>query len=106
LTPLFSDILTLSDELDVIGLYIVAGDEARMFAPRYGINEESATGVGAGAYALVRFAENKTIEMTINQGHLMTPSSPSTLQVTIRNGGKEIWVAGSGIIEDSSILTL
>ena len=57
--PDFEAIHMISEEFDLIGYYIfsqytkiprrVAG--TRMFAPRYGINEESATGMAAGPLA-------------------------------------------------------
>ena len=59
LTPDFEAIERISDALDLIGFYVFTtdglepGDDAtaRMFAPRFGIREESATGMAAGPLA-------------------------------------------------------
>ena len=54
LAPCMTEIESISEELDLIGYYVWApagGDcvaTARMFAPRYGITEEAATGMAAG----------------------------------------------------------
>lgn len=56
-----------------------------MFAPRYGIPEESATGMAAGPLAcyLHDRAGVATTEMEIEQGHLMVPASPSLINVNL-----------------------
>lgn len=83
----------LSETLDLIGFYPFAlqaqapgrAAAARMFAPRYGIPEEAATGMAAGPLAcylhdvLGRGASHYAIE----QGRLMPEPSPSLLQVEL-----------------------
>jgi len=83
----------LSEELDLIGLYVhargtnVPGRTAstRMFAPRFGIPEESATGMAAGGLAslLHERGEIEGSELVIEQGRLMRPVSPSELRVRL-----------------------
>jgi predicted PhzF superfamily epimerase YddE/YHI9 len=56
-----------------------------MFAPRYGINEESATGMAAGplaCYLYDKMGINKE-EFLIEQGNFMMPPSPSVINVKL-----------------------
>jgi len=91
--PDFEAIHKISEAYDLIGYYLfsettrVSGRDAgaRMFAPRYGIPEESATGMAAGPLACFlhdRLQLNKT-ELLIEQGHLMNPVSPSVITVKL-----------------------
>ena len=52
-----------------------------MFGPAYGIPEESATGMAAGPLAcwLESKSDGRRAEFTIEQGHFMTPASPSLI---------------------------
>jgi PhzF family phenazine biosynthesis protein len=87
--PNFTDINRVSELLDLVEYYAfsleteVPGRDAgtRMFAPRYGIEEEAATGMAAGALAcyLYDFGGIKKTQLLIEQGRLMNPSSPSVL---------------------------
>ncbi|WP_417684820.1 PhzF family phenazine biosynthesis protein [Roseibium sp.] len=84
---------SISEALDLIGYYVftqgdaAAGHDAatRMFAPRYGIEEESGTGMAAGPLAC--FLHDKLgmekAEFLISQGAFMTPSSPSEIKVSL-----------------------
>jgi predicted PhzF superfamily epimerase YddE/YHI9 len=57
----------------------------RMFAPQYGINEESATGMAAGplaCYLYDKMGINKEVYL-IEQGHFMKPPSPSVITVKL-----------------------
>lgn len=83
----------ISEDYDLIGYYIfsettrVTGRDAgaRMFAPRYGIKEESATGMAAGPLACFlhdRLERYKNVFL-IEQGHLMDPVSPSVITVKL-----------------------
>ena len=98
--PRLELIETISEQLDLIGYYLfspqakVAGRDAgtRMFAPRYGIAEESATGMAAGPLACFlhdRLHVRKE-HMVIEQGHLMSPSSPSAISVRLTVAGGKI----------------
>lgn len=83
----------LSDELDLIGYYVFTTTTrvrdrhagARMFAPRFGIPEEAATGMAAGPLAcfLHDYLEVEDREILIEQGWLMKPPSPSVIKVTL-----------------------
>ncbi|MGV7224795.1 MAG: PhzF family phenazine biosynthesis protein [Nitrospinales bacterium] len=91
--PNFGAIHKISEEFDLIGYYIfsqhtkvpVRDAGTRMFAPRYGINEESATGMAAGPLACYLYDKMDIIRnvFLIEQGHLMKPPSPSIITVKL-----------------------
>jgi PhzF family phenazine biosynthesis protein len=93
LIPDFEAIKIISEEYDLIGYYIfsemtkLSGRDAgaRMFAPRYGITEESATGMAAGPLACFLYDKMKIDKdiFLIEQGHLMNPASPSLITVKL-----------------------
>ncbi|OYU43231.1 MAG: hypothetical protein CFE44_19535 [Burkholderiales bacterium PBB4] len=57
-----------------------------MFAPRYGIDEESATGTAASPLGALLLAANHDVgPCWIEQGRFMTPSSPSRIEVVRAN---------------------
>ena len=99
-SPDFTEISGVSEEYDLIGYYIfseatrVSGRDAgtRMFAPRYGIEEESATGMAAGPLAC--FLHDKMglykEQFLIEQGHLMNPASPSLITVELDVNNQKI----------------
>ncbi len=84
----------ISERLDLIGFYVFSGQArqpgraagARMFAPRYGIAEESATGMAAGPLAC--FLHDRLqlpgARLLIEQGYLMQPPSPSVITVDLQ----------------------
>ncbi len=86
-------IAAISDELDLIGFYPFslstrqAGRHAgaRMFAPRYGINEEAGTGMAAGPLACLLHDQLgvKTPAIFIEQGWLMPQPSPSVIHTRL-----------------------
>lgn len=83
----------ISEQYDLIGYYVFTTEAslpgrhagARMFAPRYGIDEESATGMAAGPLACFLHdrlgIDAKTI--LVEQGRLMHPPSPSIIYVNL-----------------------
>ena len=83
----------ISEKYDLIGFYVfteetnVADRDAstRMFAPRYGISEESATGMAAGPLACFLYDQMglKQDRFTIEQGYSMQPASPSCIEVSL-----------------------
>ncbi|MBO6808825.1 PhzF family phenazine biosynthesis protein [Thalassospira sp.] len=93
ITPDQDAINTISEKLDLIGYYIFttetndAGIDAttRMFAPRYGITEEAATGMAAGPLACVLhdLLDIKKDSFLIAQGEFMAEPSPSQIKVTL-----------------------
>ena len=119
LKPNLETIREFSRGLELVGLYVftrstvVPGRHAsvRMFAPFFGIDEESATGVGAGALGAllsVRLGVADS-EILIEQGHWMDHPSPSLLKVRI---GKEkdatvtVQVGGAGSVVGQRQVTL
>lgn len=98
--PDFKAVEAISEKLDLIGYYVFttdgtsAGADAttRMFAPRYAIEEESATGMAAGPLACVlhdRLGVRRLL-LTIEQGHFMEPASPSVISVELTRQGETI----------------
>ncbi|WP_245947391.1 PhzF family phenazine biosynthesis protein [Jannaschia seohaensis] len=93
IVPDQSAIEEISEKLDLIGYYVFAleGEDAdfdattRMFAPRYAIPEEAATGMAAGPLAcyLHDVLGSKASHFEIAQGYFMTPPSPSRIKVDL-----------------------
>lgn len=84
---------------------------ARMFAPRYGINEESATGMAAGPLACWL---HDRLGMTpprflLEQGRLMPQPSPSLIEVSLDIGPagiQRLWAGGTARLSHSQTLSL
>ena len=94
LVPQQKEIKAISDELNLVGYYVfttntgAADATTRMFAPSYGIPEESATGMAAGPLACYLhdvLGYDKTTYL-IHQGYLMSQPSPSQLEVHLQLG--------------------
>ncbi|WP_256010311.1 PhzF family phenazine biosynthesis protein [Desertivirga xinjiangensis] len=89
LKPDMLQITTISAKHKLIGYYIFcnvpgADSTTRMFAPAYGIPEESATGMAAGQLAAYLYqSKYQKQHFQIHQGHFMNPSSPSLIQVDL-----------------------
>jgi len=91
---------TISEELNLIGYYIFttetnkAGRDAstRMFAPRYGIDEEAGTGMAAGPLAsyLYDVLGIRKKQFNIEQGYLMQSPSPSVIEVNLETNDSSI----------------
>jgi PhzF family phenazine biosynthesis protein len=91
--PDLDAITALSEHYDLIGYYLfiplppTTGRDAatRMFAPRYGIPEEAATGMAAGPLACYLYdqLQIQKEQFLIEQGHYMSPPSPSVIQVKL-----------------------
>ncbi len=106
LKPDFELISVISEKLDLIGYYVFTTDSnatdkdatTRMFAPRYAIEEESATGMAAGPLACV-LHDHLHIEkdtLLIEQGRFMEPASPSliTVELSVENDKIQNLMAG------------
>lgn len=104
----------ISETLDLIGFYVfsletnLANHDAstRMFAPRFGIEEESATGMAAGPLAcyLHDILKIDKSNFKIEQGYAMTTASPSVIDVKLScdNGTITSLIAGgSAVIADT-----
>jgi PhzF family phenazine biosynthesis protein len=99
-SPDFEAIHKISEDYDLIGYYIFSettrmpGRDAgtRMFAPRYGIQEEAATGMAAGPLACFLHDKMKINKETflIEQGHLMNPASPSVITAKLNVDNQKI----------------
>ncbi|MBI2381438.1 MAG: PhzF family phenazine biosynthesis protein [Gammaproteobacteria bacterium] len=91
--PRLDAIAALSERFDLIGFYAFSLEArqpgrqagARMFAPRYGIAEEAATGMAAGPLACFlreRMGMEREV-FAIEQGRLMPEPSPSVIEVRL-----------------------
>jgi len=109
----FDLVREISDKLDLVGYYVYTTDTGaadrdattRMFAPRYSIDEEAATGMAAGPLACLMFdrLEIRKPSLQIEQGVFMSPPSPSLLdaQLQIVDGRIEsLSVGGFGKVMD------
>jgi PhzF family phenazine biosynthesis protein len=108
--PDFELIAKISEELDLIGFYVfcllppnqVRDAHTRMFAPRYGIGEEAATGMAAGPLACYLYDQLHIKKETflIGQGNFMAQPSSSVIQVNLllKEGQiNSLMVGGRGI---------
>ncbi|AZO94914.1 PhzF family phenazine biosynthesis isomerase [Iocasia frigidifontis] len=113
LKPNIQKIEEISKKYNVVGIHAfsldtINGCEAhtRNFAPRYGIDEESATGTSNGALAcyLMNYLRNKfNGNFTIEQGYSM--KRPSKIKVQLKYDGNkinEVYVGGSAVIISSN----
>lgn len=112
--PDYALISQISDDLDLIGYYIFCTETSspvrdattRMFAPRYGIEEEAGTGMAAGPLACYLFdiIGIKKDRILIEQGWFMEQPSPSLIIVDLSlDNGKitKIMAGGKGILMTS-----
>ncbi|MGK0272511.1 MAG: PhzF family phenazine biosynthesis protein [Cocleimonas sp.] len=119
LTPNLEMIKSVSEDLDLIGYYIFTTDTlkadrdaaTRMIAPRYGIDEEAATGMAAGPLAcyLKDHLEMDKNTFYIEQGNFMTPASPSVIEVNMEfSEGKiqSLMAGGIGKVTQEKIIEL
>lgn len=120
LRPDMGRIADLSEQLDLICFYPFATESlqdgrhatARMFAPAYGIDEEAATGMSAGALACyLRDRLSITDDpLLIEQGHFMSPPSPSVLIAHVfsepEHGVQRVLVGGSGTLSKCRTLSI
>jgi len=109
----------ISETLDLIGFYIFTlGNahsdtdvNARMFAPRYGIEEEAGTGMAAGplaAYLYDRLKIKKS-NFQIGQGSYMPEPSPSLIVVELEIVDSEIvgiMAGGEGILKKQIVIEI
>ena len=93
--PDFQKIARITTTLNCVGYYVFAitdsefNAQARMFAPAFGINEESATGMAAGPLASLLFNSTGAWQDTliIGQGKYMSDPSPSKINVHVELEG-------------------
>ncbi|HEY4439800.1 MAG TPA: PhzF family phenazine biosynthesis isomerase, partial [Candidatus Elarobacter sp.] len=90
--PRLSDLEAISAEVDAIGFYVFARTRGvydatiRMFAPRYGIPEEPATGMAAGLLAGTLALDRDHAAFTFLQGALSPIPSPSEIVARVEPG--------------------
>lgn len=110
--PDFNAIAKITQPLDCVGYYVfaktVSGFDAqtRMFAPGYGIDEESATGMAAGPLACLLFISRSTNKNSclIGQGNFMNPPSASRINVNLQieeNTIKSLLAGGKAYLAES-----
>lgn len=117
--PNFDLINQLSEEFDLIGYYVFTLDvededrdvTTRMFAPRYGIEEEAGTGMAAGPLACYLYdkLEIKKNTFSIQQGKFMTPASVSLIIAELDVVNEEIvglMAGGKGVAVSKRIIDL
>ena len=97
LKPVHSEIEKVSRKHNLVGYYLTAPPEnhqsmTRMFAPYYGIPEESATGMGAGCLMAYLNKKYGNLSHIAIQGMAMKPEQPSRLELEIKED--HIWVFG------------
>jgi PhzF family phenazine biosynthesis protein len=116
LKPDFKLIDEISRDLNCIGYYVFAltdgafDAQTRMFAPTYGINEESATGMAAGPLAGLLYTYGRPKgRYTIGQGNYMSPSSAGRLHVNVNagpNGITNLMAGGDAYISQTIFIQL
>ena len=116
LIPNFELINEISETFDLIGYYVFTTDTeydatSRMFGPRYGIFEESGTGMAAGPLAcyLHDILKLKKEVFKIQQGKYMQKPSPSLIitNLQIENGIiKSLMAGGKGILNKEMIIEI
>jgi predicted PhzF superfamily epimerase YddE/YHI9 len=80
-----------------------------MFAPLYVIKEESATGMAAGPLGCFLYDKESMHreQFLIEQGHLMSPPSPSLIHVKLSfNNGRIMKVMAGGKAKVVSSMTI
>ncbi|SNR54812.1 phenazine biosynthesis protein PhzF family [Maribacter sedimenticola] len=116
LTPQFQLITELSNALNLIGYYVFAPSTqydatARMFAPSYGILEESGTGMAAGPLACYLYDKLDITKEAfhIQQGKYMSKPSPSLIIVHLKlqqHSIKSVMAGGKGIASKKMKITI
>jgi PhzF family phenazine biosynthesis protein len=109
--PKFEEIHRISEVLDCVGFYPFTLEtvlpervaSTRMFAPRYGIPEESATGTAAGPLAgyLIEEMHIPNLSFDIEQGLAMPEPSPSLLHIEVDRDDsqiRKIMVGGRAVV--------
>jgi PhzF family phenazine biosynthesis protein len=105
--------------LDLVGYYVFTtatenserDATSRMFAPRYGIQEEAGTGMAAGPLACYLYDQLgiRKEHFLIQQGAFMNPASTSLIMVelTVKNGLiTKVMAGGKGIPNAKMIVEL
>ncbi|GMQ63574.1 PhzF family phenazine biosynthesis protein [Vallitalea maricola] len=107
LLPKFNEIIMLSNKYDVSGIHVFtqegitdANAVCRNFAPRDGINEESATGTSNGALAcyLNRYSNDTNSRYLFKQGYSMNKPSEIKVELGYNNENiDKVYVGGNAV---------
>lgn len=107
--PSFAAIKTYSEANNLVGAYLfvrtpgrTVDATTRMFAPAYGIDEESATGMAAGLLSALLSGSQIRGDFVLEQGRHMKPPSPSLIYCKVRRDERQILVGGRGRREKAS----
>jgi PhzF family phenazine biosynthesis protein len=105
--PDMNRVCDITNQFDAVCYYafsltsVTSGRDAsaRMFGPAYGIPEESATGMAAGPLAcwLDARTDGRRDGFSIEQGHMMSPPSPSLIIARPERSGRTLtsmWTGG------------
>lgn len=107
-----------SEKNNLIGYYLYThGDSlsidaaSRMFAPFFGIDEESATGMGAGTLAAYLYdaQDLRKSYFQIEQGRFMNPPSKSIIHVHLEissNSIENLYVGGESFVSEEKTVIL
>lgn len=118
LKPDLDKITRYSEKHDLVGYYLFTplleeriDASARMFAPRFGINEEAATGMAAGPLGCYLFDRRLTTksELVIGQGDYMLVPSPSLISVNLiieNNIIEKLYVGGDAFAREDVLVQL
>lgn len=119
MVPRFLEIEALSEDLGLVGFYpfypVLEGEKpgavARMFAPRYAITEESATGMAAGPLGsfLHQRLGLESAKFWIRQGLHMPHPSPSELEVQLTLEDtriQNVWVGGEAVWQEDKLVSV
>lgn len=115
LTPDFKTLTDLSEKYSLVGFYVFlstgpSSATTRMFAPAYGIHEESATGMAAGPLAcyLDKFKTSGT-RFDIEQGRYMEIPSVSSIEVRLEKAGNRVarlFAGGIGVVKEKRLIKI
>lgn len=110
ISPNFEAIHKVSDKYDVVGYHLFAVEDGqyytRNFAPRYAINEESATGSSSGAlaaYLVKRKILPLNSKITFKQGYFMNSPSDINVEVIGQDNIEKVLVGGR-VLTDKEII--
>lgn len=119
INPDFELINQISEQYDLIGYYVFCTEASnsdrdattRMFAPRYGIEEEAGTGMAAGPLACYMYDQLKIRKerFLIEQGWFMKTPSRSLIIVNLSLNNERIttiMAGGKGISMSSMTITI
>ncbi len=103
IAPQFDLLRAISRKRKTVGYYVFAKEtddysrlSARMFAPEIGIEEESATGMAAGALVTEIFKRNRGMlsSIVLRQGEHMNPPQPAVIEASYDGETSKVKIGG------------